>query len=402
MSESAADLWTEPIAAFAESLRGRVSTATIEGYCKHLGWLAASATVGPFELKSTELAAWLDSRQWSFQTRRKVLVSFRRFYAWAVSEARCEWAPTAGISTSAPNKRGPKAAEPPAAWAEPIAGFVAWSRAGRRAESTIQQRCWWLVRLAEVAADPWAVTNQQLATWLSTPDWAAETKRVARATVRRFYAWGVKAGHVAASPAEDLDSVLISRTLPRPAPDEAVAAALRGADDRTRIAIMLAALAGLRRAEIAAIHTQHIGATDLLVLSGKGGHQRRVPLHPDLREALEAEMARRRLGKCGTGFAGRSDSGKFVSATGYLFPSDEHPGPITAHHIGKLIARALPEPYTAHTLRHRFATAAYGFQRDLRAVQELLGHSKPETTARYAAVPDGALTTAVAGVSLPR
>ena len=55
-----------------------------------------------------------------------------------------------------------------------------------------------------------------------------------------------------------------------------------------------------------------------------------------------------------------------------------------------------------HTLRHRFATTAYGVERDLRAVQELLGHSKPETTARYVAVPEGALRTAVAGVTVSK
>jgi integrase/recombinase XerC len=64
------------------------------------------------------------------------------------------------------------------------------------------------------------------------------------------------------------------------------------------------------------------------------------------------------------------------------------------------VARVLPEGFTTHSLRHRFATAAYGVERDLRAVQELLGHAKPETTARYAAVPDGALAAAVAGVGL--
>ncbi len=37
---------------------------------------------------------------------------------------------------------------------------------------------------------------------------------------------------------------------------------------------------------------------------------------------------------------------------------------------------------------------------NIASVQELLGHAKPETTARYAAVPDGSLAAAVAGVGL--
>jgi integrase len=55
--------------------------------------------------------------------------------------------------------------------------------------------------------------------------------------------------------------------------------------------------------------------------------------------------------------------------------------------------------WSGHSCRHAFASKAYAGTRDLRAVQTLLGHSKPETTARYTAVPDGALAAAVAVVS---
>ena len=48
-------------------------------------------------------------------------------------------------------------------------------------------------------------------------------------------------------------------------------------------------------------------------------------------------------------------------------------------------------------LRHRFATAAYAVERDLFAVQTLLGHSSPTTTARYTALPPDALHRAVLG-----
>jgi site-specific recombinase XerD len=52
--------------------------------------------------------------------------------------------------------------------------------------------------------------------------------------------------------------------------------------------------------------------------------------------------------------------------------------------------------WTAHTLRHRFATVAYAGERDLLAVQVLLGHSKPETTRLYVLIPDASLRAAVA------
>ena len=64
-----------------------------------------------------------------------------------------------------------------------------------------------------------------------------------------------------------------------------------------------------------------------------------------------------------------------------------------------LIARALPDQWTAHPLRHRFATVAYQGTRDLLAVQELLGHSKPETTRNYIRLPQDALRAAVAAAA---
>nr|WP_324684669.1 tyrosine-type recombinase/integrase [Mycobacterium sp. 94-17] len=67
---------------------------------------------------------------------------------------------------------------------------------------------------------------------------------------------------------------------------------------------------------------------------------------------------------------------------------------MTPRHLGKLITRALPGPWTTHTLRHRFATMAYQASSDLRAVQELLGHTSPVTTAIYTKVADEAMRRA--------
>jgi site-specific recombinase XerD len=375
-------------------LQSPLSPATTGTYLKHVLWVADSVACGPAELSVNDLARLLDSQNWSESTRRKVLVALRKFYAWAVAEKRCEWAPTAGLQSSAPRTRGPAKWELPASWREPVDGFVASMRAGSRSEGTVEQRVWRLRRLAEVAADPWAVTPQQLALWLSTPDWAPETKRASRSTVRMFYRWAVRAGLIDSSPAELLDPVKVPRSLPRPAPRDALRAALAAADDRVRLAVLLAGYAGLRRAEIARLHSSEIGRDQLMIV-GKGGHHRIVPLHPDLAGELQAELERRRRGAHGSGWSDR-----FTTATGYLFPSDDHPGPITPAHMGKLVARVLPEGWTTHSLRHYFATAAYAQQRDLLAVQQLLGHARPETTARYAAVPDGALRTAVLGVGV--
>lgn len=386
--------WHEALVGFSRWLdeSGR-AVATCEGYIKHVTWLADVAA-DPWALRSAELQAWMDAHHWSAQTRRKVLVSLRCFYAWGVAEGLCQWAPTAGLACAEPRKRGSRRLAVPPVWAEAISGFLLWQQSSSRSVGTLEQRRWWLGRLAEVCADPWAATPQQLATWLSTPDWSPETKRAGRASVRSFYRWAVLAGHLESSPADRLDSVLIARALPRPTPAAVLSQALAAADDRQRLAILLAAYAGLRRAEIAGLHTGDLGDTEILV-RGKGGHQRLVPLHPDLADALRAEVRRRRQGTHGSGWRA-----PFATVPGWLFPSDLEDQPITPAHMGKLVRSCLPEGWTTHTLRHRFATAAYGATRDLRAVQELLGHAKPETTARYAAVPDGALRAAVAAVGV--
>jgi hypothetical protein len=82
------------------------------------------------------------------------------------------------------------------------------------------------------------------------------------------------------------------------------------------------------------------------------------------------------------------------NADGYLFPGDED-GHLSPRWVGKLMAGALPDHWTAHTLRHRFATRAYRGSRNLRAVQTLLGHSSVATTERYTAVDDDEIRAAM-------
>jgi integrase len=84
---------------------------------------------------------------------------------------------------------------------------------------------------------------------------------------------------------------------------------------------------------------------------------------------------------------------------GFIFPGSDH-GHLTAGHVGKLLKRLLGDDFTAHTLRHRFATVAYAADRDLLTVQQLLGHSRPETTSRYTALPAGSLRAGAAHAAL--
>ena len=95
-------------------------------------------------------------------------------------------------------------------------------------------------------------------------------------------------------------------------------------------------------------------------MHGKGDKQRLIPLPTGLGAAIRAR-------------------------SGWVFPS-ERGGHVSPRWVGHMCAEALPGDWTLHGLRHRFATRAYARSRDLRAVQELLGHASPVTTQRYTLV----------------
>lgn len=270
----------------------------------------------------------------------------------------------------------------PAAWVEPMAMHLTACSATAMSPASIDMRRLYLTRLAQVSADPWQVSTDQLRAFVANPEWSAQTQRHARSQLRGFYRWATLMGFTEASPAAELDPVLVPRSLPRPAPVEVVEQGLSGADERVRLMLLLGAHAGLRRAEIAALRRSDITDAEIVV-RGKGGNQRVVPLDPDgdLAAALRAELKRQ-------------------PRSVWLFPGRDQSRHLQPIRVGNLIAAALPEDNTAHHLRHRFATSAYAATKDLRAVQDLLGHTKPETTAVYAAVPDGALLAAVTGAGL--
>lgn len=79
-----------------------------------------------------------------------------------------------------------------------------------------------------------------------------------------------------------------------------------------------------------------------------------------------------------------------VACGGYLFPG-RWSGHVEASYVGKHITRLLPDGWSAHSLRHRYATRTYESTHDLYLVSKLLGHSSVETTQIYVAMPDSRL-----------
>ena len=255
--------------------------------------------------------------------------------------------------------------------------WIAWMRSAGRPETTIGLRKYHLTRAARELPVPLSeVTNDQLVEWLAAQAWAPATRRSYRASLVQFYRWALRSDSLSHNPAELLPPISVPRSVPRPAPEEILQAALQAADPRARLAMLLAGQCGLRRGEIARLHTRDLehdlfGMT--LRVKGKGGHVRLVPVPAD---EYGLEFLLRRLDP------------------GWAFPSPvgDH---ITPEHMGRIVSRALPPGWACHTLRHRFATTVYRATHDIRVTQELLGHAKPETTAIYTQVAAGDMRAAV-------
>jgi integrase len=260
-------------------------------------------------------------------------------------------------------------------WKTELDAYVMHMRAAGRSVATIRLKRQHLERALTWfdAASPWEVTLEQMTEYLAVHDWAPESRKSVRSSLRGFYHWAEDVGHVDVDPSRKLPTVSVPQGLPHPAPTPVLDDALASADGRTLLMLKLAAYAGLRRAEIAGVHTDDV-IGDTLRIKGKGGKVREVPLHSELAEALAG--VRR----------------------GYVFPGNDN-GHLSPDRVGRIMAKVLGSGWTAHSLRHRFATMAYAAERDLLTVQQLLGHSSVATTQRYTQVPDSARRRAVDNVA---
>ena len=195
--------------------------------------------------------------------------------------------------------------------------------------------------------------------------------------LRAFYAFRVRMGHIADSPARRLAFPRRRVSLPNvvsvddcfailDAPSKRTAAGLR---DRCALELLYDAV--LRVSELAGLDLADIGP-DVLRVSGKGGKERAVPIVTKARAAIDAYLVRRHELRPG------SDA-LLVNRRGGRLTTRS-----IARHLAKyaLIAGARRHVHP-HALRHSFATHLLDMGADLRGIQELLGHASLSTTQRY-------------------
>ena len=267
----------------------------------------------------------------------------------------------------------------PVPWRKSIEGWTDTLKAAGLSAQTIKSRRYKMVHLAALLmpSGPEDVTTEQIVQAFARQQWKPETRKAYRNTISSFFRWLHKSGRRADDPSLDVPRVKKPHAHPSPGRDRYFSGAMEEARRSEKLMVGVGAECGLRRGEIARVHSDDVVADSAghsLIVRGKGDKQRIVPLPDDLANTV-------------------------METQGYLFPG-RFGGHVEESYIGDHISRLLPDGYAAHTLRHRFATTAYAATHDLFVVAELLGHESVETTEHYVAMPDGRLREATAAVRL--
>ena len=346
--------WREPVAAFLLHDGARVKPETLGVHRAQLCRFARRAGVSPLEVTAAQVRPFMEGNG-----KRRAALGV--FFAWLQDSGRRDDNPAQAAGGAAPDT--PTVEGLPVAWREPVAAFLEYKRAGNCSAATITTRYYQLKgHAARVDVSPLEVTAGQLVEALAVT--GEGSRKGLRNCLATFYRWLHATGRRDDNPAEALPNVRDGKPKPKPCPDEYIAEAMRKATPSERLIIRLAAECGLRRGEIAKVHSADViagvrGGCSLIV-HGKGGKQRTVPIADDMARTIS-------------------------EAGGYLFPG-RFGGHVEESYISTHVSELLPAGYSAHKLRHRFATVAYTDSHDMLAVSEALGHSSTEVTRRYVAL----------------
>jgi site-specific recombinase XerD len=248
--------------------------------------------------------------------------------------------------------------------------------------------------------EPSELTPRDLRRWagvLSERGTGKSTVARKLAAVRTFYGLLLERGEVEANPADLVGSPKPDSYLPRVLKPGEVAQLLERIpasaplDLRDRAMFELAYSAGLRSEEIVNLDLDSIDPDGEEVrVEGKGGKTRVVPCGEPAWRALEAYLARVRPELAAR--TGGNERALFLSRNGRRLSTSD-----VRRRLRVQVRRAaLQAGVSPHTLRHSFATHLLEGGADLRAIQELLGHSSISTTQTYTRVESKRLRRAYA------
>jgi site-specific recombinase XerD len=171
---------------------------------------------------------------------------------------------------------------------------------------------------------------------------------------------------------------------------------------KARAMLTLAYGCGLRAGEVVRLRAGDIDSEQKIIriVQSKGRKDRHVMLPAEVLKLLRQWWKVRPT----------ASNNSVAPEQRWLFPGRGQHRPMTTRQFGRLFKEAakaagLRKTVSLHSLRHSFATHLLERGKDIRVIQALLGHSKPETTARYSRVAIGLIAkieSPLEGLSAPR
>jgi integrase/recombinase XerD len=227
----------------------------------------------------------------------------------------------------------------------------------------------------------------------------AQSTRARRlSSIKQLYRFAFEEDWRTDNPAIQIKGPGRTKRLPKTLTEEEVSRLLdavqdvgRTQADRTRNICLMELLyaTGMRVSELVSLPVSATrGDPRMLLIRGKGGKERMVPLSDPARAALRDWLEMR------DEVEDLAKQEKGTKPSTFLFPSRGKAGHFTRIRFYQLIkdiavkAGVSPSKVTPHTLRHAFATHLLAHGADLRAIQTLLGHADLSTTEIYTHVLD--------------
>ena len=217
------------------------------------------------------------------------------------------------------------------------------------------------------------------------------------AAIRSFARYLRREGILEHDPGSLIASPRLARKIPAHLDIEEIGVLLDAPDvstplgRRDRAILELFYASGLRLSELVGTNLEDVNLSSRLVrVRGKGGKERIVPFNRTAAGSMRTYLPDRERLLRSTGADGdrTAELALFVNYRG---------GRLSTRSVGRLVRRYVLQSSTRlgispHALRHSFATHLLERGADLRAIQELLGHSRVSTTQRYTHVNAAQLT----------
>lgn len=222
-------------------------------------------------------------------------------------------------------------------------------------------------------------TIRRYLAFLTTRQFARRSIARKTAAIRRYYRWLVSTGLTKVDPTIGVSVPAGGGRLPRVLDQRELAGLLDGPPAegepdwrRRRDDAVLELLygSGLRVGELCGLHVSSVSlSAGAALVWGKGSKERRVPVSEAAIEAVRRWLDVR--------------ADVLPTESGEVMFGNERGKPLTPRDVRRIIDRRSPTPTHPHALRHTYATHLLDGGADLRAVQELLGHTDVATTQRY-------------------